>query len=326
VARVLVLTDLSADDQSWKGPVAWQIILSLVQSQHEVRVLMPRSNQEIPFTHPLLTVVQPVTSWRLDQLPSLLRAVIQFRPDILQTFAPMASQTWPAMTVWPFLTRMAQLTPRLRRVSTLFDEHDCRLKDGSYEWHRSADVITLFSQRHQARLESRIHRATHLLPLELPSPHVQLTSTAREVGPTAEAESTPRRVLVPAPVSEWRFHSTGLEMLVAFQQRHPECETYVLGGWGSWTPHERKIGWKILEPIGSRVHLVEDLRWSAFRQELSKADTVWMETLSQESWRYLLTLHLARQENRRLFLPSEWTPSLTGGSTANFLSRLYAEQ
>jgi hypothetical protein len=97
-----------------------------------------------------------------------------------------------------------------------------------------------------------------------------------------------------------------------------------MGGWGNWDSHQRKEGWRVLEPIASSVHIIDDLTWARFQEELARADALWLEVLAQESWRYLLSTMLGRERGLRLFLPSEWTPSLTGGSTANSLSRLYA--
>jgi hypothetical protein len=135
----------------------------------------------------------------------------------------------------------------------------------------------------------------------------------------------PARVLIPAPVSEWRFPQTGLEMLLGFHRRNPNCEIHIMGGWGSWTAHEKKQAWQTLESIISHVHIIDDLTWTRFQQELSCSDTLWLEPLAQESWRYLLSVMLGKEQGLKMYLPSEWTPTLTHGSTANSLSRLYAE-
>ncbi len=317
MAKILVLTDLAPDDYAWKGAVAWQIILSLVQIQHEVRVLTLRENRNIPFTHPLLTVVQPVRSWRIEQLPQLLQALFSFKPDVIQTIGLGSSSLWPSLSVWPALTQVARLLPRLRRISTLFDEQDCRPKDPAFAWHKQADIVTVFSQRHQARLESRLQRSTQLLPFEAP-PLLQCK--------TGEAPaSTPQYVVVPAPVSEWQSFEIGLDMLNAFYQAHPTTQIHILGGWGDCTALQRKRGWQILAPAAQHLHMREDMGLQDFLTELRMADTLWLEVLPQESWSYLLALFIGRQLDKRLYLPSEWTPSLTPGSIANSLSRLYVE-
>lgn len=309
MARVLVLTDLNPQDTQWKGAVSWRIIQSLAESQHEVLVVTPLALENITLTHSRLTVTRPISSWRADQMIPLSRVLLRFRPQVIHTFALEPSRMWPNLTLWPYLTALTKMVPKLRRISTLFDEADAPLGHPGFEWHQTADAVTVFCERHRARLEARLKRSIQVVPLE-------------EM-PEIAMEPVVGRVLVPAAVSEWTHPETGLQLLAGFCERHPEARPYILGGWGDWTALQRKEGWRLLEKVSERVHMSEELPLAEFSGELRASSALWLEPLAQDSWRYLLSSHLARQMNKQVYLPNEWSPALTRGSTANSLSRLY---
>jgi hypothetical protein len=326
MARVLVFTDRDADDADWKGALSWRIILSLAESQHEVMVATPLPTERVPFTHPRLTVTRPLTSWRADQILPLTRAFLTFRPQAVQTFALAPSVRYSALSLWPYLSGMCKMFPNMRRVSTLFDENDCHPGDAGFVWHQQADAVTVFCERHRARIEPRLKRTVHVVPMENtistgPEPELE-----RDLNPATHVEPlTVLRVLIPAPVSEWNYPESGLALLADFCARYPDHEVQILGGWGDWSPSQRKAGWLTLEKVSARVHLRDAPSLAQFTEALTGAQALWLEPLKQDSWRYLLAAQLGRQMNKHLFTPNSWTPSVTWGSTANSLSRLYLQ-
>ncbi len=63
MARVLVFTDRTPDDDDWKGAFAWGLIRALAESQHQVLVLTTAEPELIGVSHPRLTVGRPAPNW-----------------------------------------------------------------------------------------------------------------------------------------------------------------------------------------------------------------------------------------------------------------------
>lgn len=124
MARLAVLTDRAPNDSEWKGAFAWNIILSLAESQHEVLALTTLDPASIEVSHSRLTVVRPAAGWGLIHSPKWIRALFQFRPEIVHTFSLKPSKTPKALTVWPLLDSALSAMPRIRRYSTSLSSSD----------------------------------------------------------------------------------------------------------------------------------------------------------------------------------------------------------
>ena len=309
MSRVLVFTDRDSEDRGWKGALIWQIILSLAESQHEVLVATPLESGRTAVTHPRLTVTRPVTSWRADQIVPLTRLLFTYQPQVIQTFALKTSRLWPALSVWPYLQGLCRTMPHVQRISTLFDEDDAITTDASFRWHQSANAVTVFSEHQRARCEHRFGRQVLVVPME--------------ITPITKPPSPLRGVVVPAPVSEWHDPEGGLMRLARLCTEEQSYDVHILGGWGDWTARERKQGWLRLQKVAERVHFHPDFSLSEFATIAQTAERLWLEPLHQSSWRYLLATTLGTQYERKMTLPGAWVPSVSAGSTANSLSRIY---
>jgi hypothetical protein len=118
-----VIVDRPPDDPEWKGAIAWNIILSLAESQHEVLALTTCDLSEIEISHPRLNMARPAPSFSLRHLPKWLRAIFQFQPEVIHTFA-LKLQGPRALTVWPLLESGLSVMPRVRRFSTALSDSD----------------------------------------------------------------------------------------------------------------------------------------------------------------------------------------------------------
>jgi hypothetical protein len=221
MARLLVLTDRPPNDADWKGALTWRIILALAESHHEVLVLTPVPLAEIPTTHPRLTVVNPVGSWRVDQFPKMARVFLSYQPQVVHSFAFRPSRLWSTLSVWPMLHALSVMLPGAARFSTFFDPSDCSKADEI--WHRGSARITVFSEEHRAPVAALLGRPVDVVPLDL-----------EQLGDMGAQAAGSGRVLVPAAVSDWENPSSGLDHLAAFLRRHPENSVHVIGGWGKW--------------------------------------------------------------------------------------------
>jgi hypothetical protein len=306
MARLLVLTDRIPEDPDWKGALAWQIIQSLAEAQHEVLVATPHAG-EIDITHPRLQVTSPIKSWRVDQMPKLAKLILTHQPRIVHTFALRPSSMWPALSLWPYLNALCQ-TLRIRRYTTLFEAEDWSPTQSHFVWHRQADGLTVFREQDREKLKQVITGPSEIMPLELAG---------------VRSESTGHAVIVPAPVDQWSDPERGLSHLAQYLLSRPNHSLRIIGGFGDWPASKRREGWKILEPVTARVSLTEPVSLTTLMREMEESALVWLEVLPRESWKFLISIQLARQLGREVYLSSPVEPGAISGSSANRLSRLY---
>jgi|GEM_PF-5031255 len=309
MARVLVLTDRHPLDPDWKGAVAWNLILSLSESQHQVLVLTTQDPETIPISHPRLTIARPAKSWDARQLPKFLQGILLFRPEVIHTFAVKPSRLWKGLSIWPYLHTACRLIPGLQRFSTVFESSDLPENDPSWAWHMGSRRTVVFSGEQKLAMENR-NRSAEVSPLEIEAP----TEFDDE-------EPGVPYILVPAPVSEWNNPQRDLLMLARHLEQNPDLHAHVSGGWGDWPTSSRRIAWSKMMPVADRLHMLEPLSLPQVVREARRARSLWCEPLVQDSWRSLLAAQLARALN----VPAQGgRPALDQGSTANFLSRLFA--
>jgi hypothetical protein len=257
MARLAVLIDRPPRDSEWKGAVAWNIILSLAESQHEVLALTTCELGEIDIDHPRLNVARPAPSFGLQHLPKWLRAIFQFQPEVVHTFALRPVRGPRALTVWPMLEGGLSVLPRVRRFSTALSDSD----------------LLPFS--------------TVSPPLELPIPSVE----SRAVTPSAPRSS----VLIPAPVSEWHGWQGGVLMLNEFLQSNRQLHVEILGGWGDLSLSERRTGWRLLEHVNQQVHMRDSLSFEEFVAAARSSGGLWLRGLRPTSWRALVAAHVVQE-------------------------------
>jgi hypothetical protein len=309
MARLVVLTDRYPDDTDWKGAFIWKLILSLAESQHEILAIVTEDPKRIPFTHPRLTIVRPAEQWRADQLPKLARSLLQFRPEILHTFALRSPKLWSPLTVWPYLDAMLAAFPQVRRCLTLLDAEDFDPRNSTTVWYQGAEAITVFTSDHARKTKAafptiRVEQAP--LDLEIPAYRSQQNSD---------------EVLIPAPISEWTSPDRDLSELVAELSRKPELQIKIIGGWGDRPSSEQRRGWKALAAVAGQVQMLEPQCWQGFLELASKSRSLRLRGLKQDSWRTLVAHHVADSLGKEIDGP---LLKNLRGSTANFISRLYA--
>lgn len=308
MAKLAVLTDRQPDDTDWKGAFIWRLILSLAESQHEVLVLTTQDPMEIPITHPLLTIAQPAESWRLDKLPKWAQALIQFRPEIIHTFALQPQRTWSQLTIWPYLHSALTAFPQVRRFSTLFDLEDMDSRDSSWIWHQGSQSLSVFSTEHKKEARSVFASSIEVAPLEL------------EIPDHFFVKEDQNYLLIPAPVSEWVAPNEDLTLLARELEREPELRAKIVGGWGDCLASERRRGWEILSAVAGQVQMLDPVPFPGLVQLTAQATALWLRTLAPHSWRANLTRQVAESLGKKVYGPQQ---ERLMGSTANFISRLY---
>ncbi len=309
MARVLVLTDRLPADPDWKGAFAWNLIRNLAESQHQVLVLTTRDLSQLNVSHPLLTVARPASSWRIDHLPKFLQAIFLFKPEVVHTFAPRPAKLWPALSMWPVLSKAVYLLPRFKRYVCLFEATDFCEKDATLGWLQESDSVVVFTSSHARELAKSYHRPIEVAPVDW------------ETGTQEGSIDVKPDVLIPAAVSEWENPQAGLRQLVTFLTESPDKTVRVIGGWGELNASERREGWQILKTLATRVKLSEPISAERFSKELQSSDGLWTECLARDSWRLVFSTRVAQSLSKAVYGPQV---SLLSGSSANFLSRLYA--
>ncbi len=295
MSRLALLTDRSPNDSEWKGHFAWNIILALAESQHEVLALTTLDPANIEVSHSRLTVIRPAAGWGLIYSPKWIRALFQFRPEIVHTFSLMPNKTPKAFTIWPLLESALSAMPRIRRYSTSLSSSD-------FAPFRPIET-----------------------PLELQNSGGQAeVSGIRDAGSSPSAAHNPNSgsVIIPGAVSEWHRPQADLLLLNEFLLSNREVHVHVVGGWGDWTLSERRAGWQVLEEVQSQVHMGPAVDFTAFVDLARSSQGLWLRSFHENSWRSLVAAHVARHLSL-----TTWgeVPELNVGSSANFLSRLYTQ-
>lgn len=309
MARLLILTDRDGDDADWKGTLVWRIIKSLAEAQHEVVVACTVDFDDPPVSHPRLSVIRPVNSWRIDQLPKLMKAILTFQPQVIQTFAIQDRGLWPKLSLWPYFSAVCAVMPGLKRVSTIFDNEDV----GSMleNWNKQASTVAMFSQTFAQEMSGTLGRLADVLPLDLPL----------EIAGGAPALDV---AVIPSSVSDWEFPEQNLIHVRDLLHRYPQTTVKIIGGWGIWSASQKREGWKILESVAARVQMREPMAFDPFLREIEDAREFWLEPVRRNSWRFLLCTQIARQLGKKVLMGTPLKYEMPLGSTANSLSRIYS--
>jgi hypothetical protein len=176
-------------------------------------------------------------------------------------------------------------------------------------WHKGAKSCVVFTSRHRQDLRQELEGEILVSPFE-----IQL--------PREEHERPPHPYLmVPAPVSEWFDRGKYLQALRDHLIRHPGLHARINGGWGDLPAAEKRSAWQALMPVADRLHLLEPLTWPQMVEQARGATGFWLDGVRADSWRDVISRFAASQLGKSL---PENRPALPAGSTANFLSRLFA--
>lgn len=309
MAKVLVLTDRSPLDLEWKGAFGWDLIRSLAESQHQVLVLTTEDLNQIGVTHPRLTVARPAKSWGLQYLPKFIQAIFLFQPEVIFTLSPKAGPKISGLSIWPYLDAAISVLPKVQRYFALLEGDVAVSNPSVMAWIRGSKSCVAFSGNHRQLLRE-VHAGEILVsPFEM------------EI-PDAEREPSDYSfVIVPAPVSEWRDRAKHLKSLRDFLVKHPALHAHINGGWGDLPAQEKRSAWQSLMPVADRLHLLEPLTWPQMVSQLRSSQGLWLDGIVPDSFRDIVSRFAAPQLGKSL--PTN-RPALPSGSTANFLSRLFA--
>lgn len=309
MARVLILTDRHPEDADWKGAMAWSLIRSLCESQHQVLVLTTLDPESISISHPRLTLARPAPSWAVSHLPQFIQAIMLFNPDVIHTFALKPSRLWKNLTLWPYLNVGCRILPRAKRFSIVFEASDLSAEDASLVWLQGSEQTVVFSPEHKAALAEKLGPSIEISPFEI------------DMRPEHSREKDHPFILVPAPVGEWRNPQRDLLMLAKHLSENPDLHAYIAEGWGDWPASSRRQAWAKMMNIADRLHMLEPMTFSGLLSQAARAQALWCEPLLKDSWRDLIASHVSQSLN----IPAYGLrPALAMGSTANFLSRLFA--
>ncbi len=347
MARLLVFADREPGDAEWKGSVVWDTIQSLAEAHHEVLALTPLDLSLLEsVSHPRLTLAQPAPSFGLRYMGRWLRAILQFQPQIVHTFALRGdrppdtggsmrksdmngrrefSGVWASalrladqVSAWPAMVQSLNAFPGVQRWSTVLDERDF----APFRVVRSPLELRVLGARSGSDEERAAGDESHewldSLPQDLSD------STSGLVSPSDHSPLFPfaNYLVIPAPVSEWSRPQVDLLMLVDFLENNADIGACVVGGWGDWDLRQRRDGWNLLGALSARVHLTAPMNLDGLASLAQMSRGLWLRPLAPSSWRAIVAHRLADTFS----LPTHGTParSLPSGSTANFLSRLYS--
>ena len=296
MARVAVLIDRAPEDPDWKGGAAWALINAMAESQHDVQVFTPLDLEKLTPPHPRVALARPAGTFHVKTLLSWARALAQYQPNVLHTFAPAEQTAWARLSAWPYLDSLAPALSRTARVATVFEPADLSPARPAAGWLRGHARLTAFGPGFETHYAGAVDVLAPGDVMPLPS----------------GADATGDEILIPAPVTEWADVPRALSALAHHLAQDPARRARVVGGWGEGVPlAERRRAWTFLSDFGARVRLGPALSLAEYAREQRAAPGVWTDALTAGSWRRIVTEHLDPDRPR-------------SGEAINALSRIYS--
>ena len=305
MARVAVLIDRAPRDPDWKGGAAWTLINALAESQHDVQVFTPLDPAAIESAHPRVQIARPAPSFGIATMVTWGRALAQYQPEIVHTFAPRPAR-FAGLTIWPYLEGLGPVLRHTRRIATVFEAADTDPGHAAARWLRGHARWTAFARD----LTLATGYAGELDQLSL-------IDALPWSAPGSRADKDV--FLIPAPVAEWIDADHGWRALRDLLRDHPARRARIVGGWGEVSLAARRDAWAALGEVADRVEMTEPWSLSEFLAAVGAGAEVWAELLAPTSWRARVAAVVQ--------LGVEREARFAGGrseETLNQLSRIYS--
>jgi hypothetical protein len=297
MAKIIFFTENLPSENDPISGFSYELMRSLAESQHEVRVLTTyRQDDPLPPTVAHLEILRPFKKWSWLEVPAVMPILMQFAPDILHFIQPhgKALEGWTnAMTALP------ATAPFIGRPSVVTSFFDVRAQ--TLAAHKplllSSDAVTTTNASQLARLREFLEKSGHEPLTEvIPAPSLSLETSFSEsseaivdevLSPAIEAffSSRSKAVFIPGDVDQLENPPAVFRLLRDFLLRFPDAGAMVGGGWGklkSLTRHEYMAEFEEAD-IGGRLLFTGPLSAGAERQCLARASAVFLAGFPPDS-------------------------------------------
>lgn len=316
MARIAFFTESLPPTGDVIGRFAWNLIHSLADQQHEIRVFSTyRSEQQtLPASHSRIEVVRPFRKWGLTEIPKIIPSLLSFRPDVIHVVQPHKEALTGLTNAMDLLPTLKPLLGKVTFVASLFDVSQSGLRK-----HRALlpqlDAITV-SNREQRDLlmeyfsHSKRQPLIEVVPLgfarltESGSSEIVIEEKSDNAIVQPLLEKFPLMVAVGGPVES---HSNPLEtfktLAVALNKTPNSCAV-VLGGWGPLPIRVRHSCEQILfdHDVQSRVLLTGDIDEQAEAELIARATCVISAPLAEGRLAYTRFVRSVQHIGRPLIL------------------------
>ena len=308
MARIAFFTEKLPPDQDPVAGFAYDLIRSLADQSHEIRVYSTyRPGEELPPPHPRIEILRPFKNWSWLEVPGLLPLLFDFRPEVMHFIQPR-SEALRGLT--NAMSAITGFVPLLGRPAVVSSFYDFRKRDVAQNrlLLGASDVVTVSNEPQSKLLEDFI-RATSFKssrpqtrpqarrqPTEielLPVPAVGVRGDAAVSEPsTLDGAPWPTRfsdgrsiVFIPGDVSDHEDPRLLFEELGRVLSARDEAAIVIGGGWGSIAPRERHRLLRALDSVegSGRLLLTGPLSPQAERRGFQGARVVFTGSLPAES-------------------------------------------
>ena len=325
MARIAFFTEKLPPDET--DPIvgfSYDLICSLADQQHEVRVLSTyREEDPLPPPRPRVDILRPFRKWNWLEVPRVIPALLEFRPEILHVIQPRAESLQGFTNA---MTAVPGLVPLLGKPALITSFYD--LREESLKSYRplllASDAVTVMSlpQRDLLARFYETNRARRNPALTvLPAPVVTHRSDDETTGEIVVYDGPPesmrdlvtdkKLVFVPGDIGDHRAPESVFELLARLLSRYPEAVVVFGGGWGKLPALRRHSLMRTFEKrgLGARVLVSGPLSASVERWCLDSARVVFTASLPTESLRLTRLLRDALHSAAPIVMASEQAKS-----------------
>jgi hypothetical protein len=302
MARIAFFTEKLPPDQDPVANFAYDLIRSLADQSHEIRVYSTyRPGAELPPSHPRIQILRPFKNWGWLEVPALLPLLFDFRPEVMHFIQPRSEALRGLTNAMSAITGFAPLLGRPAVVSSFYDFH--RRDVGQNKILLAAsDVVTVSNEPQSRLLTEFIARSPRKQSMEvalLPVPAVGVREFAAGLGSDAgenegrDAAEAPwpsefgagkAIVFIPGDVSDHVEPALLFAELGRVLRQNSEAAVAFGGGWGSIWPRERHRLLRALgNEAGGRFLLTGPLSEHSERRAFADARLVFTGSLPPES-------------------------------------------
>ncbi len=321
MARIAFFTESLPPAGDVIGRFAWDLIYSLADQQHDIRVFSTyvSERQELPASHSRIEIVRPFRRWGITELPKIVPSLLAFRPEVMHVIQPHREALRGLTNAMELLPAMKPVLGKPAFVASFFDVSESNLKR-----HRvllsQLDAITV-SNREQRDLFTSYYSTGVKQPLlevvplgfaknervasGLPGEILIIEDATSENEQLSKLKKTYSSVIaVGGPVESHADPLLSFSAIASALKHNAKSCAVILGGWGPLPIRLRHACEQILfdNDVAGRVLLTGTLNEDEEAWILSEADLVFAAPLSEARLAFTQFVRNAQKAGRAMIL------------------------
>jgi glycosyltransferase involved in cell wall biosynthesis len=323
MARIAFFTESLPPSGDVIGRFAWDLIYSLANQQHEIRVFSTyRSEHQIlPPSHPRIEILRPFRKWGLLELPKILPSLMSFRPEVIHVIQPHDESLMGLTNAMDLLPALKPVLGKPALIASFFD-----VSEKNFKKHRvllsQVDAITVSNREQQDLFTNYFLKIgdqplLEVVPLGFAraSENASLISADEIVIDESSGSEHldnllldyPNIIAVGGPIESHKHPQTTFKALALTLGRLPNTAAVILGGWGPLPIRLRHECEQILFDHGvqARVLLTGKLDEIAETSILKRARCVLSAPISEARLAYTRFIRAVQHVGKPLVMSTE---------------------